>query len=118
MSDNIDEISELHHSDGMNNIMHKESITKDYLDTAIKLVTGPRSHAYGDKVINHNNIAKLWGAYLDTNITAHDAAIMLGLLKVARAKFGNPSSDTYIDAAAYMAIAGECKHKEDNNGSS
>jgi len=34
---------------------------------------------------------------------------MLALLKVARTKFGNPTEDTYIDAAAYMAIAGECK---------
>jgi len=29
------------------------------------------------------------------------------LLKVARAKFGNPSSDTYIDMVGYSAIAGE-----------
>ena len=40
---------------------------------------------------------------------------MMALLKVARTKFGRPTSDTYVDAAAYMAIAGECKHeyKED-----
>ena len=41
-----------------------------------------------------------------------NAAVMLALLKVARTKFGNPTEDTYIDAAAYMAIAGECKFDE------
>ena len=59
------------------------------------------------------NIAKLWTAYLDKEITAHDAAVMMALLKVARTKFGQPTSDTYVDAAAYMAIAGECKHEND-----
>tara|TARA_R100001244_G_scaffold34634_2_gene31994 strand:- start:300 stop:449 length:150 start_codon:yes stop_codon:yes gene_type:complete len=29
------------------------------------------------------------------------------LLKIARAKFGNPSVDTYIDMVGYSAIAGE-----------
>ena len=89
------------------------NLTKEYLETAIKLICGPRAKDYGDKVINHGNIAKLWSAYLDKEITAHYAAIMLGLLKIARAKFGNPHADTYIDAAAYMAIAGECKLEGD-----
>jgi hypothetical protein len=35
------------------------------------------------------------------------------LLKVARAKFGHPSMDTYIDMVGYSAIAGELAH-EDN----
>jgi hypothetical protein len=35
------------------------------------------------------------------------------LLKVARAKFGNPSSDTYVDMVGYSAIAGELAD-EDN----
>ena len=87
----------------------KKNLTKEYLETAVKLITGPRAKDYGDKIQNHGNIAKLWSAYLDKEITAHDAAILLGLLKIARAKFGNPHPDTYIDAAAYMAIAGECK---------
>ena len=39
---------------------------------------------------------------------------MMALLKVARTKFGAPTADTYVDAAAYMAIAGECKHEGDD----
>ena len=86
--------------------------TKKYLETAIKLITGPRAHDYGDKIINHNNIAKLWSAYLDISISPHDVAVCMTLLKIARTKLGTCASDTYVDAAAYMAIAGECKEKE------
>ena len=85
--------------------------TEDALKQARDLIMGPRAKTYGDKIVNHANIAKLWTAYLDKEITAHDAAVMMALLKVARTKFGQPTEDTYVDAAAYMAIAGECKHE-------
>jgi hypothetical protein len=54
-------------------------------------------------------IASLWSAYLETKITAHDVALMMTLLKLARTKAGKTSDDTYIDMAAYSAIAGELK---------
>jgi hypothetical protein len=41
---------------------------------------------------------------------------MMALLKIARTKLGKRTSDTYIDASAYMAIAGEIEavtEKED-----
>ena len=86
--------------------------TKKYLEKAIKLTSGARAYDYGDKIINHNNIAKLWSAYLDISISPHDVDVCMKLLKIARTKLGSRSSDTYVDAAAYMAIAGECKEKE------
>ena len=86
--------------------------TKDFLSQAIKLVGGDRQQDYGDKVKNHNNIAKLWSAYLDIPLKAHDVAIMMSLLKVARTKLGAVSEDTYVDMSAYGAIAGEIKFKE------
>ena len=88
--------------------------TEEALQMAKELIAGPRAKTYGDKIQNHCNIAKLWTAYLDKEITAHDAAVMMALLKVARTKFGAPTADTYVDAAAYMAIAGECKHEGDD----
>ena len=86
--------------------------TKEFLSKANVLVEGDRQKDYGDKLHNHSNIAKLWSAYLDKEITAHDAAVIMALLKIARTKFGAPTEDTYVDAAAYMAIAGECKHED------
>ena len=73
----------------------------------MKLLEGKREHEYGNKKENHENIANLWSAYLDHNVSAHDVAILMLLLKIARAKFGNPSADTYIDMVGYSAIAGE-----------
>ena len=82
------------------------------LEQTKKLVSKDREEKHGDKVINHQNIGKLWSAYLGVPITAHDVAICMALLKIARAKFGNPTPDTYIDGSAYMAIAGECRKLE------
>ena len=89
-----------------------EKEAKQFLMSAHILVGGQRHKDYGDKVDNHKNIAKLWSAYKDTEITAHDVAIMMCLLKIARTKLGDISEDTYIDMAAYGAIAGEIKFKE------
>ena len=87
-------------------------ITKEFLSEAIRLSGTDRQKDYGDKVDNHNNIARLWSAYLDIKIEAHDVALMMALLKIARTKLGAVSKDTYIDMAAYSAIAGEIKFKE------
>ena len=86
--------------------------TKEYLEKASELVAGNRENDYGDKVHNHTNIARLWSTYLDVKIEAHDVAILMTLLKVARTKLGIVSEDTYIDMSAYGAIAGEIKFKE------
>ncbi len=83
------------------------------LNRASVLVQGQREKDYGDKKENHNNIAKLWSAYLGISVTAHDVALMMVLLKMARTKLGQVSEDTYIDMSAYGAIAGEIKFKED-----
>jgi len=91
--------------------------TLDFLRDAVMLVEGDRASEYGDKVINHSNIAKLWSAYLDHPLTGHEVAVMMCLLKIARTKLGKRTRDTYVDAAAYMAIAGEIQEKlngEDN----
>ena len=91
--------------------------TLDFLRDAMTLVEGDRASEYGDKVINHSNIAKLWSAYLDHPLTGHEVAVMMCLLKIARTKVGKRTRDTYVDGAAYMAIAGEIQEKlngEDN----
>ena len=86
--------------------------TKDFLDKAKELVAGDRAKEYGDKYANHMNIANFWTIYLQRRISPHDVAVMMNLLKVARTMLGNRTDDTYVDASAYMAIAGECEKKE------
>jgi hypothetical protein len=53
--------------------------TLDFLRDAVVLVEGDRASEYGDKVINHGNIAKLWSAYLDHPLTGHEVAVMMWL---------------------------------------
>ena len=50
-------------------------ITKEFLSEASRLVGVDREKDYGDKVDNHNNIARLWSAYLDVEVKAHDVAL-------------------------------------------
>ena len=64
----------------------KYRTTREYLDIATKIVTGQRQYDYGDKYQNHKNISELWSSYLGTKISAHDVAICMLLVKVARIK--------------------------------
>ena len=89
--------------------------TKQFLSEAIRLSGTDRQKDYGDKIENHNNIARLWSAYLDVKVEAHDVAIMMALLKMARTKLGAVSKDTYIDMSAYSSIAGEIKFGGEKN---
>ena len=85
--------------------------TREYLDRATKIVTGQRQHDYGNKYENHKNISDLWSAYLDKEVSAHDVAICMLLVKVARLKH-RTTEDCYIDMAGYAAIAGEINDKD------
>jgi hypothetical protein len=64
-----------------------------------------RQQHYGDPRPNHERIAGLWSAYIGQTLTAHDVAMMMVLLKVARAKVDAHHEDNYDDAAAYLSIA-------------
>ena len=88
--------------------------TSDFLKKAIELVEGQRQEDYGDKTLNHQNIARLWSAFLDVDISAHDVAICMLLVKVARLKH-NHTKDCYIDMAGYAAIAGEIEDEKRSN---
>jgi hypothetical protein len=83
------------------------------LKTAASLVGGDRQASHGDPRDTHQRIAMLWSAYLGAKgtyvlLTAQDAAMMMSLMKMARA-IGNPAhDDSYVDAAAYIGIAAEC----------
>jgi hypothetical protein len=84
---------------------------KDILETAIKLQTGDRAATHGDVLKNHEHIAALWNGYLGAQlvepITPHQALLLMAQLKMARTKLGEHNLDDYVDAAAYIAMAGE-----------
>ena len=85
--------------------------TREYLDTAAKIVTGQRQRDYGNKYENHKNISDLWSAYLGKEVLPHDVAICMLLVKVARLKH-RKTEDCYLDMAGYAAIAGEINDRK------
>lgn len=82
------------------------------LGEAARLIDGERDRVYGPPVVNHRRIAALWSAYLGYEITASEAAIMLGLVKVSRLAASPDHEDSYTDMAAYAAIAWECQEAD------
>jgi hypothetical protein len=91
--------------------------TTEILDKAKKLVSEDRNQKHGDKVFNHENIARLWTAYLQNKfklkvvVLPEDVANLMVLLKVARTQEGEHNEDDYVDAVGYSAIAGEIASK-------
>jgi len=91
--------------------------TTEILDKTKKLVSNDREQKHGDKVINHENISRLWTSYLQNKtklnivILPEDVANLMVLLKIARTQAGEHNTDDYIDACGYSAIAGEISNK-------
>ena len=85
--------------------------TTDILDKTKKLVSKSRHDTHGDKVINHENIARLWTAYLQNKfklnlvILPEDVACLMSLLKFARTHAGNFNLDDVVDACGYADIS-------------
>ena len=90
-----------------------EITRKSILAEAERCVCTDREQQYGTPENNFALIARLWREYLDTDnaITAHDVAIMMALLKIARIATGRFKADSYVDACGYLACAGEIAHK-------
>lgn len=85
------------------------------LDAARACVTGERPEDYGSPEDNFATIAELWRAYIKAKCVApgahveilgEDVALMMALLKIARATTSD-NMDNLIDLAGYAACAGE-----------
>lgn len=87
------------------------------LEIAIKLTSGDRNRAYGPPYQNLSDCALLWDAYLAIRdgkpVDAEAVAWMNVLQKIARSCQPGYHPDNYTDAAAYAAIAGECREIEE-----
>ena len=98
--------------------------TTEILEKTKKLVSESRHDKHGDKVINHENISRLWTSYLQNKfklnlvLLPEDVACLMTLLKLARTQAGKFNLDDYIDACGYAAIAGEIANKRQSIKSS
>ena len=79
----------------------------EILNEAIKLTNGNRSRDYGTPQINHERIAAIWSVILETPIRADQVALCMAGVKLARLVQTPDHLDSFIDGAAYFAIAGE-----------
>ena len=90
--------------------MEKREKREECLRTACEIVNGSRQECYGDAEDNFETIATLWETYLkatgcDVVINSNDVAMMMILLKVARAASPEIHLDNYIDISGYAACA-------------
>ena len=98
--------------------------TTDILKKTEKLVSESRHDKHGDKIINHENISRLWTGYLQIKtklnlvILPEDVANLMVLLKIARTQAGHFNIDDHVDACGYAAISGEIAEKRNNLKSS
>ena len=81
---------------------------KECLDAAAQCVLQDRASQYGKVENNFEQIADLWEAYLHAPISALDVAMMMSLLKIARAKANPAHADSFVDIAGYAACGAEC----------
>ena len=77
------------------------------LAKAINLTTGDRDKNYGTPLVNHQRIATIWSVILEKEITPSQVALCMAGVKMARLIESPNHLDSFVDGAAYFAIAGE-----------
>ena len=91
----------------------------EILEAAGKCITGGRDEEYGEPEDSFDLIARLWEPYIraacvspgaNVGIREQDVAILMALLKIARAAV-NDKPDNFVDLAGYAACAGEAAQK-------
>ena len=91
----------------------------EILEAAGKCITGGRDEEYGEPEDSFDLIARLWEPYIraacvspgaNVGIREQDVAILMGLLKIARAAVSD-KPDNFVDLAGYAACAGEAAQK-------
>lgn len=86
-------------------------MARDYLNEA-RATIQDRGLDYGHPSDNMARTAALWASYLEMPITDYQVATCMALVKIARS-METAKVDTYVDAVAYLAIAGQL-HTEEN----
>lgn len=83
----------------------------DYLVEA-RAIIGDRQSDYGHPTDTMQRTARLWTAYLEIPVEAHQVAVLMALLKIARS-MDSDKADNWIDALGYVAIAAQTQEGDD-----
>lgn len=65
-----------------------------------------RHAVYGDFKVNFKNIAKMWSAILNAEVSDEQVALMMAAFKIVRASVSR-HEDNYIDCKNYIDFAEE-----------
>lgn len=77
------------------------------LTTAASLISGDRAKDYGDAAESFTRLAALWTPILGVDVTPEQVALCLTQLKISRL-VGTPGhTDSWVDAAGYIALGSE-----------
>lgn len=79
----------------------------DLLRDAAALVDGDRAGVYGPPEENLVRIAALWTVLFDRPFTAHEVAMAMAAVKLARLAVTPNHHDSWIDLAGYAAVGWE-----------
>lgn len=84
---------------------------KDILTNASDTIL-ERGLTHGSYDLTMLRTAKLWQDYFEREVDPMDVAICMALVKLARIMESRTVDDNWVDAVAYMAIAGELAVKD------
>lgn len=84
---------------------------------AINAIFDSRFKTHGDFGHQHERAAALWTAYLNgkQEVSPHDVAVMMVLLKISRIREGGHAHDHYVDMAGYTFIAHKLKESSSDD---
>ena len=91
-------------------LLHGDNVARkrgNVLLEAHEVINGQRQDQYGNPEDSFATIAKMWSAWLGKEIFPYDAAMLMALLKVARAKHGAGHRDNHVDGCGYLALAAD-----------
>lgn len=82
------------------------------LNEAKSLIDGDRAKDYGDAYEMHRRIAAGWSEIIGVVIKPHEVALCMAWLKISRLVNTPGHKDSYVDLAAYAALAGEIESRD------
>ena len=85
---------------------------KKIMRAAAELMDGERAKDYGDAVEMHRRIAAGWSEILGVKVEAHEVALCMAWLKIARLVETPSHEDSYVDLVAYGSLAGEIQARD------
>lgn len=91
------------------------AVHDEILDTAKTIINGDRRDDYGSARQSFETIATLWSVVLNHAVTAHDVALCMVQLKVARALVSPEKRDSYVDMCGYAALGGHLAAEDHQN---